>query len=326
MDAELSQMLLEARELSWTHHGRALAVHLPGMFVAYGRRGRYPAVSITGQRCEQGCDHCRGRLLESMLAAITPPELLALGRRLAAAGQEGLLLSGGSDPSGRLPWEAMLPAIEQLSAETDLIITAHVGRIDEGLARALKAAGVRQALVDVVGSPETARQVLHLADGLAAQEETLAACAAAGLEVVPHIILGLHAGRLGGEAQALELVAAAQPQRVVFVVLMPLAGTPLAQAQPPSPADVARFLAQARLRLPEARHHLGCARPRGRARQELDALAVYAGVNALAIPSDGALSAARELGLTVTFADTCCSVSLSPEESHALGRPARAFE
>ncbi|MEW5912683.1 MAG: radical SAM protein [Thermodesulfobacteriota bacterium] len=326
MDAELSRLLTAARGLSWAHHGKRLAVHLPGMFVAYGRRGRYPAVSITGQRCEQGCDHCRGRLLENMLAATTPAELVALGRRLAAAGQEGLLLSGGSDPSGRLPWEAMLPAIEQLTAETDLVITAHVGRIDERLARALKAAGVRQALVDLVGSPETARQVLHLADGLAAQQETLAACAAAGLEVVPHIILGLHAGRIEGEDRALALAAAVRPRRLVFVVLMPLKGTPLAQAQPPSPEEVARFMAQARLRLPAARHHLGCARPRGRARQELDALAVRAGVNALAIPSDAALQAAAELGLTVTFADTCCSVPLSPEESHAFGRPARASE
>lgn len=309
MEAKLRELLSEAREASWARHGKRLAVYLPGMFVAYGRRGRYPAVSITGRRCQLGCDHCQGRLLENMLAASTPRELVALGRRLAAAGQKGMLLSGGSDANGRLPWKEMLPAIEQVAAETNLVLTAHVGRLDADTARALKAAGVRQALVDVVGSEQTARQVLHLADGLAAQGETLAACAAAGLEVVPHIILGLHHSRLNGEARALELVAAAEPERVVFVVLMPLKDTPMAQAQPLAPLVVARFLAQARLRLPAARHHLGCARPRGKARHQLDALAVRAGINALAIPSDAALEAARELGVEVSFMDTCCSLS-----------------
>ncbi|MBI4800789.1 MAG: hypothetical protein HY794_19040, partial [Desulfarculus sp.] len=223
-------------------------------------------------------------------------------------GQAGMLLSGGGDGQGRLPWRAMLPAIADLSASTGLVLTAHVGRIDAALARELKAAGISQALIDVVGSADTAREILRLADGLAGQEETLAACAAAGLEVVPHIILGLHGGELRGEHQALEMVAGLKPTRVVLVVFMPLKRTPLAGAAPLAVTEAARFIAQARLRLPAAGHHLGCARPRGRYRQALDALAVKAGINALAIPSDGALAAAQELGIPVDFRDTCCSL------------------
>lgn len=309
MAPDLEQALDQARELSWQHHGAKLGIFLPGMFTAYGRKGRYPAVSITGPECRQGCDHCRGNLLRSMRPAVGGEALYALGKRLAKQGQLGLLISGGSDPQGRLPWESVLPAIERLATETDLVLTAHVGRIDAATARALKAAGVRQALVDVVGSEGTAQRVLHLPDGLAAQGETLAACGDAGLEVVPHIIMGLDHGQLIGEYDALEMVAQLNPQRVVFVVLMPLKGTPLAQAEPPAVEEVARFMAQARLRLPTARHHLGCARPRGRYRAQLDALAVRAGINALAIPSDGALEQARHLGVEVTFQDTCCSLA-----------------
>jgi len=305
---DLERQLQKARDLSWRAHGKRLEIFLPGMFTAYGRRGRYPAVSITGAACQQGCDHCRGRLLTTMRPALDAEELYALGKRLAAEGQEGMLLSGGSDPWGRLPWDKVLPAIARLSAETGLVLTAHVGRIDEPTARALKQAGISQALVDVVGSQGTAQRVLHLADGLAAQSETLAACRAVGLEVVPHLILGLDHGQMHGEERALEIVAALEPKRVVFVVLMPLKGTPLAGVQPPSPAEAARFMALARQRLPRARHHLGCARPRGRHRQELDALAVRAGINALAIPSDGALDQARALGVEVSYRDTCCSL------------------
>ncbi|MBI5522838.1 MAG: radical SAM protein [Desulfarculus sp.] len=308
MGPELGELLDEARRLAHQAQPPGLTIYLPGMFEAYGRRGRYPAVSITGPHCGRACLHCAGRLLAPMHPATTPAELLALGRRLADGGQAGLLLSGGGDEHGRLPWRAMLPAIAELSASTNLVITAHVGRVDADLARQIKAAGVRQALIDVVGSADTAREILRLPDGLAGQEETLAACAAAGLEVVPHIILGLHGGQMRGEHAALEMVAGLKPTRVVLVVFMPLKRTPLAGAAPLPVGEAARFIAQARLRLPRASHHLGCARPRGRYRHALDALAVRAGINALAIPSDGALAAAQDLGLPVDFRDTCCSL------------------
>ena len=308
MGPELDELLDEARRLARQAHPPGLTIFLPGMFEAYGRRGRYPAVSITGQTCGRQCQHCAGRLLTSMRLATTPRELLDLGRRLAASGQAGLLLSGGGDQDGSLPWRERLPAIAELSDSTNLIITAHVGRIDVELARGLKEAGVRQALIDVVGDAATARDILRLPDGLSGQEETLAACAVADLEVVPHIILGLHGGQLRGEERALEMVAALNPARVVLVVFMPLKRTPLAGATPLALEEAARFIAQARLRLPQARHHLGCARPRGRYRHDLDALAVRAGINALAIPSDAAIATAQELGIPVSFQDTCCSL------------------
>lgn len=309
MSPELEELLARAREAARARGGRRLTIATPGMFTAYGRRGRYPAVSLTGSACGLGCDHCRGRLLESMLPAADPEALAALARRLAARGQRGFLLSGGSDRRGRLPWDRFLPAIARAVEETGLTVTVHAARLSPDQARGLKQAGVRQALVDVVGEADTARRVLHLADGLAAQEETIAACAQAGLELAPHIILGLDRGRMRGEERALELVAASGARRVVLVVLMPLAGTPLAGVEPPGPEEAAAFLARARLRLPELTHHLGCARPRGRHRARLDALAVAAGVDVLAIPSDGALDTARRLGIQVDYADTCCSLA-----------------
>lgn len=305
---DLASLLVKAREVSWAHHGKKLAVATPGMFTVYGRKGRYPAVSLTGKSCQLGCDHCAGRLLETMLPAASPDELMELGRKLKAKGQHGFLLSGGSDREGRLPWTDFIPAIAQVIEETGLIVTAHVARIDADTAQALKDAGVRQALIDVVGAEDTARQVLHLADGLSAQAETMAALAQAGLEVVPHIILGLHGGRLLGEERALQMVAKLNSKRVVLVVLMPLKHTPFAGLEPPTVEEVARFIALARDILPSHAHHLGCARPRGRYRAQLDALAVEAGINVLAIPSDAALDKARELGVEISRIDTCCSL------------------
>jgi uncharacterized radical SAM superfamily protein len=304
---------MQARRISWQHHGQRLDIFLPGMFVAYGRRGRYPAVSLTGRHCDLGCEHCGGRLLETMLPATTPEELRATAARAKERGDVGLLISGGSDREGRLPWEEFLPTLAEIKQDTGLILTVHAARLDEATARGLKQAGISQALIDVVGDEATAREILHQPDGLAWQEETLAACQAAGLEIAPHIIMGLHQGQMRGERAALERLALLEPRLVVFVVLMPLKGTGLAGVTPPSPRQAAEFLIQAREIMPKARHHLGCARPRGRYRAELDRLAVQAGVNALAVPSDAALKAAQELGLEVGFHDTCCSLGGGPQ-------------
>jgi uncharacterized radical SAM superfamily protein len=58
--------------------------------------------------------------------------------------------------------------------------------------------------------------------------------------------------------------------------------------------------------MPDVPMSLGCARERGDGR--LDVMAVECGMNRVAIPSDGAIARAEELGLEVTWAKTCCSV------------------
>ncbi|CAO0820868.1 hypothetical protein DFAR_1990007 [Desulfarculales bacterium] len=220
------------------------------MFEAYGLRGRYPAVSITGSECGRQCQHCAGRRLAPMRPATTPHELLALGCELAASGQAGLLLSGGGDQSWRLPWRKLLPAIAELSVSTDLILTVHVGRIDAALARDLKQAGVRRRLSMWWTTGTRLGRSCVWPRAWQVRTKPWRPCTAAGLEVVPHIILGLHGGRLRGELQALEIVAGLDPKRVVRVVFMPLKRTSLAGATPLPLEDAARFIAQVRLRLP----------------------------------------------------------------------------
>jgi uncharacterized radical SAM superfamily protein len=309
----LEHRLAQARELSWQHHGRRISFHLPGMFAVNGHRGRYPAVSITGDACSLQCDHCQGNLLSSMLRCTTPEALVAKCLALEAAGHLGVLVSGGCDPHGRLPWDNFLPALAAIKARTALTVSVHSGFVDAPTARGLKAAGVDQALVDVIGCDATYREVYHVADGPARLETTLDALAGAGLPVIPHIVCGLHYGELRGESRALDIVAGLDPSLVVVLSLMQLPGTPMAMVPPPPPEAVAELLIAARLRLPRAAVSLGCARPRGHERLEL--LAVEAGVNRLALPSDAARERAAALGLGVEYRRTCCSATCGPVET-----------
>ncbi len=198
----LEHRLARAREMSWSHLGKRISFHLPGMFAINGSRGRYPALSLTGKACSLGCDHCNGKLLESMIPATDPQTLVEKCRALEAAGHLGVLVSGGCDPNGCLPWEAFLPALAAVKAATSLTVTVHSAFVTEETALGLKTAGVDQALVDVIGSDATYRQVYHMDAGLARLKASLAALGKAGLPVVPHIICGLHYGEVRGEAEA----------------------------------------------------------------------------------------------------------------------------
>src|SRR4030042_3688550 len=91
-------------ERAWTEsrarHASRLTAYIPGMFVVNGRRGKYRAVSITGDKCDLGCEHCKGSLLRTMPAAATPEMLLRLGREAAERGDRGILVTGGGGSSG----------------------------------------------------------------------------------------------------------------------------------------------------------------------------------------------------------------------------------
>ena len=307
-DQELSSLLELAWSESRARHGWSLTAYLPGMFVVDGRRGKYRAVSITGDKCDLDCGHCKGTLLKSMEHALDPSDLKRLAQAAVARGDHGILVTGGCDQEGRLPWEQFIPTIRELKAQTDLKITVHSGQLDVRTARALKEAGVDQALLDVLGDDNTARDVCHLPHGSASIRRTLDSLNEAGLEVVPHIIFGIHYGRQHGETAALEMLKQYPLNKYVVVVIVPTRGTEMAGIEPPPPEQVASFIALARLEIPGAKASLGCARPRGPYRKKLDVLAVKAGINSIALPSTEALEEAKNKGLEITYEETCCSL------------------
>lgn len=297
-----------AWEKARDNFGEDFTFYLPGMIRHGNQRGRYPAISITGKSCELMCEHCRGRLLEPMIQTRMPEDLIVKCRRLKEAGAFGVLLSGGSDRKGRLPWSKYTEAVHRVKEETDFFISAHVGFPDLETCLALKKAGIEQALVDVMGDHETASRVYHL-DTLQTVEDALEFISKSGLQLVPHIVAGLFYGQMKGEFQALEMISLYNPASLVIVVLTPLRGTPMAGINPPSPMQVARLIAVARLRLPGIPISLGCERPRDREGLLLEKLAILGGANRMAVWSEETVKFAKSLGLKPLFQATCCSVA-----------------
>ena len=306
---DLREAMGKAQDLSWKIHGKSIEYYIPGHMFYMGERGKYPSISLTGTSCALNCDHCYRRILEGMIPAKDPDTLKTLCKRLDQEGNEGILLSGGSDKRGALPWDRFYEPIRWIKDNTQLKITIHTGLLDQNTALALKDAGIDELLMDVVGSEETMREVYHLPDGLKAMESSLAALAATDLPLIPHIVIGLHYGEIKGEINALEMVARHPISTLVIVVLQPLKDTPMNDVPPPEPETIARFVAASRLRMPQVPLALSCARPPGLHRAQTDILALQAGINRIAMPAEEAVEKAKEMGLEIAFFRTCCSKS-----------------
>ena len=306
---DLTELQEKARKLSWETHGKQIQCFIPGRMFYMGERGRYPSISLTGTSCALDCDHCNRKILEGMIPAMEPRALMDLSKRLDEEGNRGILLSGGSDMRGALPWKRFLDAIKWVKRHTRLKISIHTGLVDRETALALKDAGVDEVLIDVIGSEETMHQVYHMPNGMTVMESSLEALAATGLPLIPHIVAGLHYGRIKGEMKALELVAQFPISTLVIVVLHPMSQTPMEDVKAPEPEVVGRFIAAARLRIPPASLALSCARPAGRHRAETDILALMSGINRIAMPSQDVIQKAKDMGLNIEFHKTCCSKS-----------------
>jgi hypothetical protein len=128
---------------------------------------------------------------------------------------------------------------------------------------------------------------------------------------VPHICIGLHAGEIKGEREALELASEISPKALVLLVLVPTIGTKFEHINGPSSMEVGELIAETRLKFPNTTLALGCMRPRNVKRVELELQALRSGVDRIEIPHKQTLKAAREFGLQVGRLDACCAVPMS---------------
>ena len=281
-------------------------------------RRRFLPVSVTGSACALSCDHCRSKVLGGMLAVPAGEDLFALAARLRRQGTEGLLLSGGSARGGEVPLRAQLAHVRRIREELGMKVIVHSGLASPQLAADLAESGVDGVMVDIVGADETLREVYHLGLTVEDVERSLAVLVGQGLRVIPHIVLGLHYGRFLGEHRALEMLTRYPVPALVLVVLVPLTGTPMAGIAPPGVGPVTDFFATARLAAPATTINLGCARPAGPVKLELDQAAIDLGLNGIAYPANGAIEYARQRDLTPRLFEYCCSLTWSGAQDASL--------
>ncbi|MDE3080178.1 MAG: radical SAM protein [Paracoccaceae bacterium] len=285
----------------------------------------FPAFSITAGGCALDCDHCQAKILEPMIPAVKPEILDQKVRDLILLqGLQGFLLSGGSNRRNEIHYDRFYPVIEGLKRDfPDLKIAIHTALTDEAGARRMESAGVDTAMMDVIGSDDTIRQVYHLDRPVEDFEATLAALTATRMEVSPHIVIGLHYGELRGESRALDIVARHPVNALVLVVIMPFYARP-GTFKTPETSDVGHIFLDARAKMGDRQVLLGCARPAGRHKQVTDAYAVMAGLDGIAFPAEGAVQVAQATGRDWHQEHACCSIKIGASLGKGAGLKLRS--
>jgi uncharacterized radical SAM superfamily protein len=277
-------------------------------------KSAWPAVSITGGDCKLQCDHCKAKILEPMIPARTPEDLWRVVNGIIEDGAQGMLLTGGSNHRNEVEYDNYYSTIRRIKDEfPDFRIAMHTALVDDNIARSMEQAGIDAAMMDVIGSQDTITQVYHLRRSVDDFEATLESLVKTNMKVVPHIVIGLHYGRLLGEWNALEMIQRHLPDAVVLVVVMPFYAPESRPFVTPDTEAVGRFFMDARKALPETPLLLGCARPPGQAKLQIDTYAVMAGLNGIAHPSDGVVELAARLERRIRVTPACCSIAVGDE-------------
>jgi len=312
----LNDLLTLSRDISWKNFGKKVTFYAPSL-VDYQisnfqfRPTDFPAISITGANCAINCKHCQGKVLETMIHAASADELARISRDLKAQGCVGYMITGGCTPFGSVPIEKFIDVIRQVKKELGLKIVMHIGLVDRHMANMLKEAGVDAVLTDIFGSSKIPREIFNVNLDVEDYEESLKNLLDTGINVVPHLTVGLYYGKLEGEYEALEMLSKYDSESLVIGALMPLPETPLEKVKPPSPRTIVKVLVQARFLMPKAFIVLGCTRPSGKHRVETDILALRSGVNAIAFPMEESVRFAESIGLSFSFSPTCCALAHS---------------
>ena len=270
----------------------------------------FVSVSITGTTCALKCEHCNTKVLRGMTDLRRfDGSLYDLCESLSQNGTRGVLVSGGSDPKGRVPLLPHIEDIKRIRKELGMAVRVHVGLPDEETCAALGEADIDGAMIDIIGHRDTIREVYHLNADPEDFEDALSWLEKYKVPMVPHIVLGLHYGKMLGEERALEMVVRHPPKLLALVVLMSMSKTAMANVTPPSLDEIGIFFERTRKALPATPVMLGCARPMGEMKVEIDRLAVKAGLNGIAFPANGIVEYARQTGLQPQFVNACCGVT-----------------
>jgi len=273
------------------------------------RSSNFLSLSVTGTSCSLNCEHCASQLLKGMEATITPESLFERCLEIKSQGGEGVLISGGSDSSGYVPLERFGKAIGRVKNELDMQVVVHTGLVTPETAYQLAKAGIDAAMLDVIGDDDVSSKVYHISDGPRKMRRSLDILEEHKIPTVPHVLVGLNYGQLGGEIEALQMISEGSPSAVVIIALSPVRKTPMENATPPSPENIGRIMSVTRLGFPDIPILLGCARPMGQHKIDTDKFAIRSGVNGIAMISQEGVDFARAQGLEPKFEDVCCSLA-----------------
>ena len=201
LHTEMPPQSMMGMEIRRKHFPDTIRFHNPGLRrhrtseISCHQIEEFVSISLTGTHCALDCKHCGTNVLRGMNdLSRSSKSLFKLCSELAEQGARGILISGGSDRKGKVPILPHLPDLIRIRRELGLIIRVHPGLPDEETSAGLAELDIDGAMVDIIGSDQTIREVYHLDATTEDYDAVMERLSRNGVPLVPHIILGLHFG------------------------------------------------------------------------------------------------------------------------------------
>ncbi len=257
------------------------------------------AISVSGESCSLNCAHCGGHYLKHMT------HINSALNEVRKNGSKSCLVSGGCNSRGVVLFSEYITKIEELK-KANCRINMHIGLAnDEEINKAAKVAD--SVSFDFLVDDETIKEVYGI-DRKGIDYINVYLKLRQKVKVLPHICIGLKGGEIRGEYAALERLKELGAEAMVFIIFIPTPGTKYADRKPPELSEIIKILTYARVEFPDISIHLGCMRPKGKLRAEIDYYAIECGVNKLVNPTGAAVKRAAELGLKLKYGEECCAL------------------
>jgi len=302
-DEELEPILHLAYKIKKKKIGNVLKIYIPNK--------RFPAISITGSECSLHCEHCNKKYLDDMKPILNNSELKSYLLELSKNGGIGILLSGGCLPDGSVPLLNFLDTIREVKKKTNLIINAHTGLLSEETAKQLALAGVDIVSFDVTVDKDIINDIFHLNKDIDDYKKAISILQKYGINIIPHICIGLFYGKIHKELETIKFLkeSGLNPSLIVLIALIPPNKSENKFLRP-QPSDIAKIIATTRFIYPDADISLGCMRPRGKVKLEIEKYAIKAGINRIEIPSKNTLKWVKKKDPEVVFNffSACCAI------------------
>mgnify|MGYP006291824461 CR=1 FL=1 len=311
-EKKLNKYLQLAQNLKEQTFGHKLKIYIPNK--------AFPAISITGTDCELHCEHCNKKYLKGMIDGANEQKLEDTLLKIHRKGGNGALISGGCLSDGSVPLLAFLDVIKRVKERTDLIINVHTGLLNEETAKKLAEAHVDIVSFDVNMDEEIIHNIYHLDKSLASYEKAVEILERHKLNIIPHLCIGLHYGVLHKELESLKFIQKAikNPSLIVLIALIPPQNTNIS-FETPKPLDIAKVAALTRFLFPSTEISLGCMRPRGKIKTDIEKAAIKAGVTRMEIPSPKTLKwlQNQDSKARFEFYSACCAI---PSQYESLAK------
>lgn len=306
---DIDPFLKLAYDLKIKSFGNQIKIYIPDR--------KFPAISITGSDCALQCEHCNKKYLNGMKGIVSKEELENFLLTHFKNGGIGALISGGCEPDGSVPLLKFLDTIKLIKSKTNLIINTHTGLIDENTAKRLSESKVDIVSFDISMDEEIIRDIYHLNKNVEDYKKSIEYLKKYNLNIVPHICVGLLYGKLHKELEAIKYIkeSGINPSLIVLIALIPPKQSKKRFFHP-DPIDIAKIVAIIRFAFPNTEISLGCMRPRGNVKLQIEKYAILAGVTRVEIPSVQTLKwlKHRSPNMAFKFFSACCAIPQQFEE------------